>query len=130
MTTSILEKKYEDPCRPFSQNELKFIRNKVLSLLKVGKTRACHEKCKHFYYVKENGRKEHEINENKNSDCGKCSVCWKIKQTPSYLINNALKLVVAYNNNFYDYPKYLTYENVDIETTYYKWLYENEVKTK
>ena len=124
MTTSILERNYIKPERPYSQNELKYNRDRIFKSLRVGKTRAHHKKCDHFYYVKEQGRKEKEIKEVKSGDIGNCSVCWKFNKTPRNLKDSAHNLIHEYQKRFYEIPTYLTYEDVDIEVTFLKWLYE------
>ena len=122
-TYSVLELPYQAPKRPYSQNELKIMRQKLYRELRLGKIRAEHKKCGHFYLVKENGRKEKDILEQKTSDCGNCSVCWKISKTPRDLRNNAQHLIKEYQSLFYDEDKVkLCYDAVDIETCFYKWL--------
>lgn len=126
--TSILEKKYIAPERPYSQRELQFIRNRVFRMLRVGDTRANHQRCGHFYFVKQYGRKEKMLNENKTGDTGNCSVCWKIHKTPKYLKKKALDLIDDYCEFFETQPKYLSYDKVDAEAVFYTWLY-TECKT-
>ena len=99
---------------------------------RIGKVRAYH-KCNHFYFVKENGKKEKEILEYKNEDCGNCSVCWKLNKTPRNLKTKAKCLIdsycdrFAYSDRFYDLPKFLSYEDADLEIVFYKWLYEQSL---
>jgi hypothetical protein len=121
-TISVLETDYVEPQRPYSQAELSNMRYKLYRHLRLGKTRAHHEKCDHFYLVKENGRKEKDIIEQNTSDCGNCSVCWKINKTPKHLKNKAHDLVNEYWRVYYNEPTYLTYEDVDLENAFYKWL--------
>lgn len=124
MTTSILEQEYLKPDRPYSQRELQYNREKVLRTLRIGKVRAHHKRCDHFYYVKENGRKEKDIKEAKSGDVGNCSVCWKFNKTVRHLKTPARNLINSYCSVFFDQPTCLTYENVDLETVFYKWLYQ------
>jgi len=124
MTTSILEQDYVGPDRPYSQRELQYNRNRVFRTLRVGSTRAHHKRCDHFYFVKEHGRKEKEIKEANSGDVGNCSVCWKFNKTPRNLKARARNLTNAYSARFFELPKYLTYDDVDMETVFYKWLYE------
>ena len=123
MSTLILEEKYNEPNRPYSQNELYFNREILFSSFRIGKVRAYH-KCNHFYFVKENGRKEKEILEKKNDDCGNCSVCWKLNKTPRHLKEKAKCIIDAYCETFYNFPEFLSYDNADLEIVFYKWLYE------
>ena len=124
MATSILDQEYIEPERPYSQRELQYNRNRVFRTLRVGKNRAHHKRCDHFYFVKDHGRKEKEIKEANAGDVGNCSVCWKFSQTHRNLKTNARNLINEYCREFYDTPKYFTYENVDLETVFYQWLYE------
>jgi hypothetical protein len=125
--TSILEEEYIEPNRPYSQNELQYNRNKAFRALRIGTTRAHHKRCGHFYYVKENGRKEKEIKEANSVDVGNCSVCWKFTKTPSHLKTIARNMSDQYCKKCYDTPKYFTYEDTDLEITFVKWLYEEEL---
>lgn len=125
MSTSILETPYIKPTRPYSQNELKYKREKLYRDLRLSKTYARHACCNHFYLVRKNGRKEKEIIEKNSNDVGNCSVCWKLNKTPKYLKDNAYDLVNEYMNIFYKERDYLTYADVDLEKVFYKWLYEN-----
>ena len=60
----------------------------------------------------------------KNSDdVGKCSVCWKINKTPKNLQDKARNLSQEYCNTFKENPTYLSYQKVDLERSYYIWLY-------
>ena len=122
--TSILDQEYMEPDRPYSQRELQYNRDKIFRSLRVGLTRANHKQCGHFYYVKENGRKEKEIKESKDDYIGNCSVCWKFNKTPRHLKKVAGILVEDYCKKFHNTPDYFTYEDVALETTFFKWLYE------
>ena len=124
MSTSILDQEYNESTRPYSQNELQFNREKLFSKFRIGKVRAYH-KCNHFYFVKENGRKEKEILEYKNEDCGNCSVCWKLNKTPRHLKTKAKSLIDAYCDRFYNLPTFLSYDDSNVEIIFYKWLYEH-----
>lgn len=126
--TSVLETKYVEPTRPYSNNELIFMREKLYKTFRLGKTRAHHRRCDHFYLVKENGRKEKEIIENKSNDTGNCSLCWKLTKTPRHLKEAAKGLINIYSREFYEESKSLTYDKLDIETSFYKWLYEEQSK--
>jgi hypothetical protein len=122
--TTILETEYVEQTRPYSLNELGYMREQLYKRIKLGKVRSIHEKCGHFYLVKKNGRREKEILEKNDNDTGHCSVCWKFNKTPKHLRTKAKELICAYQEFFFKDPEYLTYNNVDLETTYYKWLYE------
>jgi hypothetical protein len=122
---SILEKEYKEAERPYSQNELKYMRDLTRKKLRLSNTRAEHGICGHFYYVLKNGRKEKEILESNCSDTGNCSVCWKVNKTrPKRLSESAKDLVYNYCNVFCEEPKFLSYNTVYLETTFYTWLYE------
>ena len=125
---SVLESEYIVPNRPYSQNELADMRENLYNSLKLGKVIAKHSHCKHSYLVKKNGRKEKEILEQKYNDTGNCSVCWKIGKTRVGIRSNAVNLVQHYQEIIYQEPKYLTYNFVDLENVFYRWLYEDQTK--
>ena len=72
--------------------------------------------------MKDNGRKQKESEENGTENIGKCSVCWKLNKTPRDLKDNAHYLVEDFEK-FSHIKTYLTYQKVEIENMYYKWLY-------
>lgn len=121
--SSVLEQEYVEPSRPYSQNELQHLRTMLYKSLRLGKVRAQHKNCNHFYLVKENGRKEKEMQEQKSLDVGNCSVCWKQKKTPRNLNTEARNMVNQYCNAFLEEPKYMTYNLMDLEAIFYTWLY-------
>jgi hypothetical protein len=86
---------------------------------------ARHKKCNHFYLVRKNSHKEGSITETKDQDVGNCSCCWKYSKTPTNLKRNARELVDLYHDQFSTDPEYQTYNLVDLENMYYKWLYED-----
>jgi hypothetical protein len=55
--TTILETEYVEQTRPYSLNELGYMREQLYKRIKLGKVRSIHEKCGHFYLVKKNGRR-------------------------------------------------------------------------
>lgn len=123
--TSILESEYSEPNRPYSQNELRDMRFSLFRRLRLGKERAFHKKCNHFYYVKENSKKEKEI-KNNSDDIGNCSVCWSVSKTPNNLKDKAYNLSNAYMSQFESEPNFLTYDLCDLEDVFYKWLYTTQ----
>ena len=82
-------------------------------------------KCGHIYLVKQNGLKEKEIIQQNSNDTGKCSVCWKISKTPVILRNKAHLLSEEYCNTFDKIPIFISYNKVDLENSFYKWLYDD-----
>jgi len=125
--TSILETKYTEPLRPYSQDELSQKQQKLYQKLRLGKNFVRHKKCGHFYLVKKNGRKEKEIIEKNSCDVGNCSVCWKFGKTPAHLSDIAYSIVNEYNTVFYENPTYLTYAQVDLENIFYRWLNQDNI---
>jgi len=119
--TSILESEYTEPKRPYSQNELNDMRNNLYRQIRLGKEKALHQKCNHFYLVKENGKKEKEIKDNGNM--GNCSVCWKLSKTSPELKYKANDLVKAYCAEFYNESSRFHYYMYDLENVFYRWLY-------
>jgi hypothetical protein len=118
--SSVLEQDYNEPNRPYSQKELKYIKENFFRSIRLSITYAEHKKCQHFYKVKLNGRKEKEMKEKDSLDVGNCSVCWKLSKTPRNLKENANKLIYSFLENNSDY---LTFVSVDTEICFYKWLY-------
>ena len=127
-TKSVLESEYIKQNRPYSQNELKYLRDNLYRNLRLCNKISRHSKCQHFYYVKENSRKEKEMIEtNRCENVGNCSVCWKLNKTKESLIDKAEYLVEMYCSSFYKELDNYTYDLLDLETVFYKWLYyENE----
>lgn len=123
-SNSFLETPYVEQSRPYSQNELKFLRENLYKTLNIGTIKTGHSKCSHFYFVKKNSRKEKEIKEtDRTENVGNCSVCWKINKTPNNLRNKAYDLVDAYCRTFYNDNENYNYNLLDLETIFYKWLY-------
>ena len=119
-----METDYIPQKRPYSQNELKFLRENLYKSMNIGNIKTSHSKCYHFYFVKKNSRKEKEIKEtNSNENIGNCSVCWKINKTPRNLRDRAYDLVDSYCRTFYDENYNYNYNLLDLETIFYKWLY-------
>ena len=127
-TKSVLEDPYVPQSRPYSQNELKEKREELYKNLRLSNTYEHHKKCKHFYLVKENGRKEKDILDNKPNL--NCSICWKINRTPDHLKTMAHNLVDEYIIQFSKNPTVLTYDLVDLEILIYKWIYRDEENYK
>jgi len=124
--TSILESEYIPQDRPYSQEELRDNREKLYKSLRLGINKAWHSRCKHFYYVRQNGRKEKDILASENSDSGNCSVCWKIHKCGRDGKQRAINMVDQYSNAFYEDPTYISYDLVDMESLFYRWLYDDE----
>jgi len=122
--SQVLETEYVKQTRPYSQNELRDSQNNLFRSLRLGENIVYHNKCGHMYLTKQNGRKEKELLETGKVDVGKCSVCWKISKTPRYLQDKARNLAYNYCNTFSKTPEFFSYRNLDLETVYYKWLYE------
>lgn len=110
-----------NPNRPYSENELNYHREKLYRDLHMGPLTASHERCGHFYRVKNNGKKHKEIEQTKSCDVGNCSVCWKIHNTPRHLQEIAYGLVQTFqnleDNDFDDQDK------LNVEISFYTWLY-------
>ena len=126
MTTSILEKEYVEPTRPYSQNELTDRRSRLYRNFRLGKNIVRHQRSGYFYRVKANGRKEREMLETDSEDVGNCSVSWKLNKTADYLKDRAFDMVDNYMENFETEPTLLTYRLMNIEETFYRWLYEDQ----
>ena len=105
--------------RPYSQAELKDIRDKFFRKMRIGDVLVTHSSCEHEYYARKNGRKEKLISE----ACieSNCSVCWRIKQIRAHFQRyNKIRLTDEYQN----YKKNpLTYYMIELEKLFYTWLY-------
>ena len=120
--SSILQSIYVEQTRPYSQNELKNMRLDLFQKLRLGNLMVRH-RCGHIYFVKQNSKKEKEMIEKKSTNVGKCSVCWKINKTPVELRDKACNLAQEYYNVFNKDSHFISYNKVDLETSFYKWLY-------
>jgi len=116
--SSILELKYISPTRPYSQKELIKMHENLFNSLKIGSNYVYfNDSCYHFYFTKES------LSKNKTSPT--CLVCKKIKETKKNLLETAERLIEEYNKNFLTKPEKLSYNLIDIENIYYKWIYKN-----
>lgn len=130
-----LEQSYKEATRPYSQKELHITEDRLYKYLKLGDSVAYHSDCGHFYRVRINSKKETSIKESNGKDCGNCSVCWKLKNTERHLQKLALTVASSfteskingspYNKEVSREEAYLTYDLIDLETLFYKWLNEN-----
>ena len=121
---SVLEYEIKEKTRPYSNDELKEEREKFYSSLKLSNVVAKHNRSKHMYKVRENGKKYQEIMTTGNSDCGNCSVTWKLRKTPNELKDRAKELIDSYYDIFYDGdPENVSYYELNVEMDFYNWLY-------
>jgi hypothetical protein len=123
--TSVLQTEYAEPTRPVSNKELEDSRLCLTKFLRLGDVTASHKKCRHWYRVRANGRKEKMINEESNPDSGHCSVCWRIKSTPSKLRANANEISREYKAHWLSNPENPSHYQVELEKVFYRWLYED-----
>ena len=124
MNTSVLEKKYVEPERPYSRKELVNSRHRMARYLRIGQVLIEHDECRHFYFARANGRKEKEAKESNGEVVGNCSVCWKMNRTPKRLRNSARLMCESYMNANpakFDPPASSGY--LELETDFYTWLY-------
>lgn len=122
---SILNSEWVAPTRPYSRKELEHLHDRLFRSYRLSSLYVIHESCGHQYYVKENGMKYKNLKENNTLDTGKCSVCWKLRQTPRSLKGSAIDFIDLYAENFPDLesPVY-TYYRFEIERIFYTWLYQ------
>jgi hypothetical protein len=121
----ILLQNYIPPTRPYSQLELLDVQCQLYNDMKLNPTVfAHHPDCNHFYLVKKKGKKESDILTDNNP--GNCSVCWNLMKTPYDLKDKAEMLIEGYISEFRVPPDHLTYELLDLETTYYRWIYTSQ----
>jgi hypothetical protein len=125
MSHNILDQEYIPPNRPYSQLELLDNQSQFYNDTKLNPLIfAHHQNCGHFYLVKKNGKKERDILNDNNA--GNCSVCWNLMNTPYDLKDKAERLIEGYMSEFRVPPDYLTYELLDLEMTYYRWIYTKQ----
>jgi hypothetical protein len=120
MEKSILENEYVEPTRPYSKDELIDKRNNLYRSIRLADEFAEHSRCSHVYRVKQNSKKQNDILSN-NDFIGNCSVCWKISKTPRALKQRAQDLIHYFGVAHFNGD--LSYNSLDLETIYYKWLY-------
>lgn len=108
----ILKQKYNPPTRPYSQLELIQTEKDFKSKLGLLEKFIEFNDCCHFYLVKQG------VN---NTE--KCGVCLKLKQTDKTLKDIANNLVNEYSSSFSKSPEKLSYDLIDLEISFYKWLY-------
>jgi hypothetical protein len=92
--------------------------------LHLGNLYARHSRCKHFYLVRKNSKKEKEIMENGSMNPGNCSVCWRIRSTSEHQREQADHLINIFEDIFSQQQDFITYDSNDVENIYYRWLYE------
>lgn len=132
-SSSILNTTYVEQSRPYSQKELKYLHDRLYNELRLGNVYAYHKKCRHSYATKVNSRKEKEIQSKNDPDVGNCSVCWKLIKTEKQDKEKARYMVDSYQDMLYNYqacPERLTYDMIDIENIYYRWLYMYNMNDK
>ena len=128
-TTTVLNLDYVAPQRPYSGDELLYLRKQYYKMFHLGEVYALHEECGHVYLTKKNGKKEtmikhHDISLSEDSSIGNCSVCWKMSRTPKKFADPAYDLVKYYHENIYpNLNQNPTYDEVMAEKDYYTWLY-------
>lgn len=125
LDNSILNSEWIAPTRPYSNIELTDTHNRLFRSLRLSSLYVVHESCGHQYYVKENGLKYKNLKESDILDTGKCSVCWKLRQTPQSLKRLAIEFIDLYTEHFPDLnsPNY-SYYTIEIEKIFYTWLYQ------
>jgi len=124
MNSSVLEKKNIEQERPYSKKEILNTRFDTIRKLRIGKMLIRHQECGHFYFAKENGKKEKEVKESNGARVGNCSVCWKMNRTPERLRELGKRLVDDYmsvDTSFFENAS--SYRNVELEKDFYTWLY-------
>ena len=106
--------------RPYSQKELKNLRQNYKKSKGLSDNKAFHSECNHIYFVKKNSKKEKAILERPDL-LGNCSVCWNLsnENKDDYI----LRMVNDYSNLFKE-ENFLDITLLDLEVQYYNWLYK------
>ena len=119
----LLTKQLPAADRPYSQDELADIRQRNLDRLNIGSTMVYHPNSGYFYLAKSGGKKEAAVLSGEVLEDGCCSVCWKLRKTPSELREIANTMIDEFILRFEKKPEKWTRELIHLENTYYKWLY-------
>ena len=119
----LLTKQLPAADRPYSQDELADIRQRNLDRLNIGSTMVYHPNSGYFYLAKSGGKKEAAVLSGEVLEEGCCSVCWKLRKTPSELRDTANIMIDEFILRFEKKPEKWTRELIHLENTYYKWLY-------
>ena len=119
----LLTKQLPAADRPYSQHELADIRQRNLDRLNIGSTMVYHPNSGYFYLAKSGGKKEAAVLSGEVLEEGCCSVCWKLRKTPSELRDIANNMIDEFILRFEKKPEKWTRELIHLENTYYKWLY-------
>ena len=112
---SILLSPYIPQKRPYSQKELFKMHIDILNEFKLTEefTNICE---KHIYYKKESVSKNYKYSKS-------CLACKKLKQMKENEQRQVDTMINEYNEKFSTFPEKLTYDLIDLENVYYKWLY-------
>jgi len=125
---SILNSEWVAPSRPYSNKELQHRHERFFKSLRLSSLYVCHSGCGHKYFVKENGVKYKGLQDEENEgslDIGKCSVCWKLRQTPRSIKGYALDFLDLYDEYFPSLDNIeFSYYTFEIERIFYTWLYQ------
>ena len=113
------ELKFEN--RPYSQNELKDIREKYIKKMKLSDKYVFYTDTHYFYRCKKYGKKEELIKyNNSNINIGNCSILHKLFYTEDRL-KPYYNLLINYI--MWSDIRYLTTDYLLKEFQFYKWLY-------
>jgi hypothetical protein len=119
----LLTKQLPAADRPYSQDELEDIRQRNLDRLNIGSTMVYHPNSGYFYLAKSGGKKEAAVLSGEVLEDGCCSVCWKLRKTPSELREIANTMIDEFILRFEKKPEKWTRELIHLENIFYKWLY-------
>lgn len=134
---SVLLKPVPDRSRPYGSVELGDLRRQMFYEFNLSsKVWIYHERCDHAYYVKQWGKKYKQVvedvdNPKANENVGSCSICWKLRQTPKSVYQDARDLVAHYEGILSDYiynNAPITFNQLMIERIFYTWLYLEDYK--
>ena len=82
-----------------------------------------HPNSGYVYLAKAGGKKEAAVLSGETLEDGCCSVCWKLRKTPSELRDLANNMIDEFILRFEKKPEKWTRELIHLENTFYKWLY-------
>ena len=114
----LLTKQLPAADRPYSQDELADIRQRNLERLNIGSTMVYHPNSGYFYLAKSGGKKEAAVLSGEVLEDGCCSVCWKLRKTPSELRDIANTMIDEFILRFEKKPEKWTRELIHLENTF------------
>ena len=122
---SILNTKWSSPDRPYSQNELNFLEEKLYKDLHLVDLAVSHTSCGHTYRIKKNGARYKKISEEGQSpvNLGNCSMCWKVHKTHRNLRQSMNEFIDLHDEDIKKVDGRKSFFSYQVKKIFYTWLY-------